>query len=64
MVRPLLLLIGFFCLVGILGCGFGGSNPLAFVDWEGQASWASPLLVILLLKFLMLGVGLLTVIWP
>ena len=43
MVRPLFLLKRFFSLVeileNVLGVGF-----LAFVDWEGQASWASSLL--------------------
>ena len=40
MVRPLFLLPGFFCLVGIQGNGLG-FNLLASLDWEGQASWAT-----------------------
>ena len=38
-IRPLFLLFGFFCLVAILGKVLG-SGILAFMDWEGSASWA------------------------
>ena len=31
----------FFCLVVIQGNGVGVLIPLARVNWEGQASWAS-----------------------
>ena len=41
-VRPLFLLFGFFCLVGILGVGFG-FNPYVFLDWEGQHPGPTPL---------------------
>ena len=38
-VRPLFLLNGFFCLVGILGYG-SVVCALALMDWEGKESWA------------------------
>ena len=40
MVRPLFLLIGFFCLVEIL-LNVSGFIFLAFLGWEGKTSWST-----------------------
>ena len=39
-IRPLFLLLGFFCLVEIL-LNVSGFNLMASLDWEGATSWST-----------------------
>ena len=60
MVRPLFLLYGFFCLVGILGKGSKVSSFHIFGLGGPGILGHPPCPVMLVLSFLMLGVGSLT----